>query len=447
MADNEHSKTEKLGELDRRSVLAGGAATAATVALPRAAMAQLRGEGGITTRGAIYMDPNYLDTFNNRAYSRNNIGAVHDLVKQKFPNRSDLKWGFYQRDVVPNPADWGVTPQIGQAAYDNWPNFSQEARDDLEKLPAKFTDPKNAMNPFDTSLVGANLMEHLDEVIRIALWDHNDVPIRIRVGKSKKRHHGLTTEWVTTGANPNLQLKGLTINIDCPDGGWQGYTLWRNRSSTEHITKIVATWQVPPAPMNQEGQIIFIFNGLESITRPNAPGGILQPVLQWTSAGWAIRSWYLTADFDPMKYPQLPDPNRAVGQDHLGDENRCYSKAIPVVTGDTITGTVEGGRDATGKFNYVCSLARNNQPQSDTVLPLANIPELVYAVCAVESYGVTVNPPNPDYPADPIVMSSVDLQVQQNSVSPIQWQESKKAGRDYTVHSMMAGHKIEFKLV
>jgi hypothetical protein len=446
MADDKFSKTEKPGELDRRSVLAGGAASAATAVLPRTAMAQPKGAGGITPFGAVYMDPTYLDTFNNSKYASGNIGAVHRLIRRKFPNRGDLKWGLYQRDIEPDPTKWGRTPQIGQAAFDHWPDFSQEARDDLEKQPARFTDPKNAMNPFDTSLVAVNLLEHLDEVIRIALWDHDDVPISINVGKKKRRHHGLTTEWTTTGANPNLKLRRLTINIDCPDGGWQGYTLWRNRSSTEHITKIVATWQVPPAPTNQEGQIIFIFNGLESISRPSAPGGIVQPVLQWTNAGWAIRSWYLTADFDPVTYPQLPDPNRAVGQDHLGDENRCYSKAVTVMAGDTITGTVEGGRDVSGKYNYVCSLARNNQPQSDTVLSLTDIPEPVYAVCAVESYGINVNPPNADYPADPITMSSIDLQVQQNSISPIQWQESKRAGRDYSVRTMMAGRKIEFSL-
>lgn len=446
MADNDSNETSKLGELDRRSVLAGGAATAATAALPRAAMAQLKGEGGITPFAAVYMDPKYLDTFNNRRYASGNIGAVHDLIKLKFPNRGDLKWGFYQRDVEPDPAKWGTTPQLGQAAYDNWPNFSQEARDDLEKQSATFSDPKNAINPFNTSLVAANLLEHLDEVIRIALWDNNDVPLRIKVGKKKKRHHELITEWdFTTGANP--KLKSLTINIDCPDGGWQGYTLWRNKSSVAHITKLAATWKVPAPPSKDEGQIIFIFNGLESLTGPNAVGGILQPVLQWTSTGWAIRSWYVKADFDPLKYSQLPPPDTAVNQGDLEIEKRCYSKAATVTTGQTITGTIEGGRDVSGKFNYTCSLAVDGQNQSDTVLSLANVPELVYAVCAVESYGVTANPPDPDYPADPITMTSVDLQVQQNPVRPIQWTESKKAGRDYTARSMMAGQKIEFKLV
>jgi hypothetical protein len=444
MANNESNATKKPAGLDRRSVLAGGAATATTAGLPRAAMAQLRGEGGFTTFAAVYMDPKYLDTFNNGRYASGNIGAVHDLIKLKFPNRSNLKWGFYQRDVEPVPAKWGTTPQLGQAAFDNWPNFSQEARDDLEKQPAIFADPHNAINPSDPSLVAANMLEHLDEVIRIALWDHADIPVTIKVDKKKKRHHEFTTVWDYPPGSPS-KLNGLTINVWCPDGGWEGYTLWRNNSAIAHITKLVATWKVPPAPSTDVGQIIFIFNGLESLTGPNTVGGILQPVLQWTTNGWAVRSWYVRADFDPVSNPQLPPAGTAVDQSGLANEKRCYSKAISVAVGQTITGTIEGGKDVSGKFNYTCSLTVDGSP-TGTVLRLTDIPEPVYAVCAVESYGVTAKPPNPNYPADPITMTSVNLQVEQNSVSPIQWMPSKKAGKDYIASTMMAGQKIEFKL-
>ena len=443
MANDEHDANGQTARLRRRDVLAGGAATAATAALPgMASAAAITTPEGVNIFGAVYMDPRYLATFNGRAYSAGNIGAVHTMIIHKFPNRNDLQWGLYQKDVEPTAANWG-----SQAAYDNWPYFSQEARHDLEKLPAKFADPKNAMNPFDTTQVAANLMEHLDEVIRIALWDFA-VPIQIKVGKKRRRHHGLTTEWDPVpqqGTNPHVQPNGLTINIDCPEGGWQGYTLWRNKSSTDHITKFVAKWQVPKAPVNQEGQIIFIFNGLESLSGPGVMGGILQPVLQWTSNGWYMRSWYVLADFDPVAHPDLPDLNSAVGQDHPGGDNhRYYSKAVKVVTGDTITGTIEGGRDATGKFSYSSSLALNGQPQPDTVLSFVDIPELVYAVCAVESYGVTLRPPRkPDYPADPITMSSLDLQVQQRPVSPIVWEESKKVGGDYVVTT--PGNKVDFR--
>jgi hypothetical protein len=457
MAEDEHIRINQPSELDRRTVLAGGAAVAATAALPGASLGQANANA-VHPYGAIYKDFGYLQHFNQDKYSAGNIQNVHDLIKGSgstpglFPNRGALKWGLYQKSVEPTSANWGSTPKKGKAAFDNWTDFSQDARDNLEKQPATFTDPKNAMNPFDTNQVAANLMEHLDEVIRIALWDYA-VPMKIVVGSKEGRHHGLTTEWQPApqpGTNPNLQLTGLTINMDCPDGGWEGYTVWRNRSPNADITKFVATWKVPPAPTNPDGQIIFIFIGLESVSGTNATGGILQPVLQWTdsgsNAGWYIRSWYVTAAFDPLKYSLLPAPNSAVGQDHLGDENRCYSQAVQVQPNDTITGTIQGGRDSTtGKFNYMCSLDVNGQHKSITELPLTDIPEPVYAVCAVESYGVMTKPQ--DYPAAPVTLSSIDLQVQNNSMTPIHWDANKNnLGLDFKSNPTTSGDKVEFKL-
>src|SRR5262249_51805855 len=150
---------------------------------------------------------------------------------------------------------WGCTPQKGQIAYDNWKYFAADARFDLEKQPANVRHPKNAMDPFDTTKVAKNLIEHLDEVVRIALWDH-EVPITVCVGKRKHRHHGLTTEWDPAphaGTNPGLQLTGLKIMIDCPEGGWKGYAWWRTNSPSEHITRFAASWEVPPPPQRNVG--------------------------------------------------------------------------------------------------------------------------------------------------------------------------------------------------
>src|SRR5262249_47319446 len=148
-----------------------------------------------------------------------------------FSNRGQLTWGSYQTSVENNPDNWGSTPKKGKAAYANWPYFSQDARDDLEKQPATFTDPENAMNPFDMTKVGANLVQHLDEVIRIALWDYA-IPMKIVVGSTEGRHHGLTTRWqpAPPWTNSPPSSAHLTINMDCPDGGWEGFTVWRNPS-------------------------------------------------------------------------------------------------------------------------------------------------------------------------------------------------------------------------
>jgi hypothetical protein len=306
------------------------------------------------------------------------------------------------------------------------------------------------MNPSDTSLVATNFRDHLDEAIRIALWDPPGVKVHIGVMPKKRRHHGLITEWKTVppmqwGTNPNLSLKTFTIKVECPDGGWQGFASWRNPSPTSKpITKLVSKWQVPQPPTNSSGpQIIFIFNGLESLPTSNSPGGILQPVLQWTKdGGWFIRSWYVTSTFDPVSVNnQLPLP--ADTQPYSATATRCYSKAIPVQAGATITGTIEGGKDSSGKFNYKCSI---DNGIDKVELAVTDVPELIDAVCVIESYNVQNKQTDyPNYP-NPVTLSSIDLQVLQTSLNSISWTVNKKQGKDYVADLFDAtGQRIDLK--
>jgi hypothetical protein len=438
--------------IDRRTVLIGGASAVAVGSIPNEASsancAQPNCEGPeFHEKGAVYMDPTYLDTFKDR-YSQANILHVHDIVHGKWPTRADrdtkMKWGLYQKEVEKDSDKWGCTPQKGKIARDNWDYFAADARFDLEKQTAEVAHPKNAMDPFDTTRVANNLIEHLDEVVRIALWDYA-VPITVCVGKRKHRHHGLTTEWQPTphaGTNPNLRLTGLKILIDCPEGGWKGFAWWRTKSPSDHITRFAATWVVPGPPQQDDGQIIFIFNGLESVNSQSGPGGILQAVLQWQRNAWYVRSWYVRADFDPVTYPTLPAPDVEVSQAGLDQENRCYSKAIRVAPGDTIEGIIEGGRDpGTGKYNYHCLVKAMNQQQD---LVMMDIPELVYAVCAVESYEVKDR--QKDYPASPIEITQIDLQVDPLSPVDIDWSTNRNVGHDFKTSSGDGGQTIEFKL-
>jgi hypothetical protein len=436
--------------VDRRTVLLAGVSTAAAGSIPDIASADCAKPdctAEFHTKGAVYMDPIYLDTFA-KMYSRANIQNVHDIVHRKWPTKADrdtkMKWGLYQLEVEQDPAKWGCTPEKGKIAFDNWKFFSADARFDLEKLPAHVKNPKNAMDPFDTTRVANNLVEHLDEVVRIALWDYA-VPITVCVGQRTNRHHGLTTEWEpapNAGKNPNLQLTGLKIMIDCPEGGWKGYAWWRTKSASEQITRFAATWEVPPYPPKDSGQIIFIFNGLESVNSPQRPGGVLQAVLQFHARQWYVRNWYVTAEFDPNIFSNLPDPNAAVPQADLGRENRCYSKAIKVAPGDKITGIVAGGKDPTsGKFNYDCVVTVKNQQE---YLSMKDIPELAYAVCAVESYRIDDRKSN--YPAAPITITSIDLQVDPSGPEPIDWSTNRDVGHDFKTSSGDGGQTIEFKL-
>jgi hypothetical protein len=437
--------------VDRRTVLLGGASTIAAGTIPEGASASCTNPpctgADLYFKGAVYMDPTYLDTFKDR-YSKAEVGKVHDIVTTMWPTKADrdtkMKWGLYQMEVEKDPTKWGCTPQKGKIAYDNWKYFAADARFDLEKQAPNLKQPKNAMDPFDTTRVAKNAIEHLDEVVRIALWDHA-VPISVCVGKKRNRHHGLTTEWQPApnpGANPNLQLKGLTITVDCPEGGWKGYAWWRTSSSSEHITRFAATWQVPPAPKNDDGQIIFVFNGLESVNSQSVPGGILQAVLQWKGGYWYVRNWYVRADFDPDAFPDPPDPTVEMPQANLDTERRCYTKAIQVAPGDAIIGTIKGGKDpSTGKFNYHSTVQAKGQQED---LPMADIPELVYAVCAVESYDIQDRQKN--YPANPITISEIDLQVDPTPPEPINWSTNRNVGHDFKTSSGDGGLTIEFKL-
>lgn len=445
MTDDKRNSSTKAGELDRRSVLVGAAATTVTVSRPGVTNAQ---PGGVIhADSAVYMDPKYLATFNNSRYSKANVAAVRQVIYDHFKSvgkkREELQWGLYQKWIEPTAANWGT-----QAAFDNWEVFVQEAREDLQKQPApSSSDPKLAMNPSNTALVAPNLLEHLDEVIRIALWDYQDVALFIAVDSKKRRHHRLSTGWALNGNKPDT----LIISIGCPDGGWQGYAVWPFKAPTAHITKLTASWQVPAAPKNSTGdQILFIFNGIESSSTKTVPGGILQPVLQWTKAGWAVRSWYVRADFDPVQSPDVPDWSAFKSQDDIDkkDKGRCYTPAVPVNPGQTIMGTITGGIDSNGKYNYISSVAVDGVLKNDTVLSVKDIPELSYPVCAVESYGVRhdiQNNTDDDYPTGSITMTAVALQVDGGSVNNIQWKESQRKGADYDPHSRMQGKVIEFK--
>jgi hypothetical protein len=462
MAKDEKESTEQTADLNRRDVLVGGAAAAVMAAVPEVAAAQSSSFRNFPYAG-VYMDPTYNTTFAN-AYSVNNIVTVHNLIQQQsdlFPDRSHLWWGSYQRLVVKDAAKWG-----SQAAFDNWPAYVAEARIDLEKQPANFADLKNATNPFVPTQSFANLQAHLDEVVRIALWDYA-IPITIHVNQKRRRHHGLTAVWApeppwTSAPDPNTN--SLIINIDCPQGGWQGYAIWPSRSpgdppppDNNKIKTFVASWTVPQRPVDQENQIIFIFNGLESVSALNAVGGILQPVLQWTkSDGWAVRNWYIRADFDPAygdnsKLPPLDQSASNYNTPGYQRDNRTYSTGVTVQTDDTITGTIVLGQtdSHTGLSTYTCSFAIDNKPQTDLDLHTPGIPELVCAVCAVESYYVDkpLSSWRNYYPANAIKISIIGLSTQQSVISPITWTTNMpKLGADYNTAPNGTGDTVTFML-
>ncbi|MGB8382174.1 MAG: hypothetical protein WCG47_13210 [Dermatophilaceae bacterium] len=73
--------------------------------------------------------------------------------------------------------------------------------------------------------------------------------------------------------------------------GWITYASWTNDTGAP-VSRFATTWTVPPAPRTDNGQTVFLFNGIQNSTM------IYQPVLQWgpSAAGggsrWSVASWY-----------------------------------------------------------------------------------------------------------------------------------------------------------
>jgi hypothetical protein len=160
--------------------------------------------------------------------------------------------------------------------------------------------------------------------------------------------------------------------------GWISYAYW-NRSAT--ITSFSTTWVVPPAPASDNGQTVFLFNGIQSSTM------IYQPVLQYgpSAAGggsyWSVASWY--AD---------------------GQGGQAFHSTLQRVNpGDVLTGVMTLTNQAAQGFSYNCQF----QGIANSGYAIQNVPELWQCVETLECYGMTKAS---DYPAGKTGMASIDIQ-------------------------------------
>jgi hypothetical protein len=172
--------------------------------------------------------------------------------------------------------------------------------------------------------------------------------------------------------------------MTCPLGGWIGAAIW-NYTGTSRFTRFTSTYTVPAVPSHNSGQIIFIFNGLESMPDPtqSSPPAILQPVLQWTPGGedWAIRSWYVPSSYTPT-IDQMPPLTNELS--FTRPENPAWTQATQVQPGETLTGVIEW--TASG---YQAYFLRNGNKV--TTLTAPGILPLTYPVCVVEAYNYDMN--------------------------------------------------------
>jgi hypothetical protein len=173
--------------------------------------------------------------------------------------------------------------------------------------------------------------------------------------------------------------------------GWITDTAWYNRSILP-IASFQSTWTVPPPPYAWDGQVIFLFNGMENADH------ILQPVLQYgeSAAGggpyWAIASWYVSSS------------------------NQAFFTALtPVAPGTSVTGIMARSGGYGVPNNYVCYFAGVGA----SVMPIYNIPELKYCFETLECYNMVGG--QVDYPAtNGIVFSNINIQLTAGHPS-LQW--------------------------
>lgn len=143
--------------------------------------------------------------------------------------------------------------------------------------------------------------------------------------------------------------------------GWITYALWNRPSSA--ITTDSTTWIVPPTPWHTgDGQIVFLFNGIENSS------AILQPVLQWghSAAGggtyWAATCWYV----------------------YNNNANWFYGTLRSVNPGDTVVGWMTGAASG-GNYNYKC---KAQVPGATDSIAASGVAELTQAVETVEAYSI-----------------------------------------------------------
>ncbi len=145
---------------------------------------------------------------------------------------------------------------------------------------------------------------------------------------------------------------------------WIIYGGWKNDSNNP-ISYFSTKWVVPPPPITSNGQLIYLFNGIETTSFDS----ILQPVLQWGSshAGggsyWAVANWFVGS------------PGTGIA---------LHSNLIPVNSGDIIQGILILENKSGNKFSYISSFM--GMPECD--LHISNIDELTWANETLECYGL-----------------------------------------------------------
>jgi hypothetical protein len=234
-----------------------------------------------------------------------------------------------------------------------------------------------------------------DLVLTPGGFRHPSLVHRVEAGHAVHFSDG-KTRLKNLATNALVDLPGHKIQPgDVPGfgSGWIVYAYWLNATGNP-VTSFKTTWKVPPAPATNNGQTIFLFNGIDPADPSQA---ILQPVLQWGpshgggGAYWSIASWYV-----------------------LGNGQAFFTPLVPVNPGDVLVGVMTLTGQANGLFSYQSEF----QGIPGTQLPVQNVAELVWCNETLEAYSITACS---DYPATNLTpMQSINLQTG-NATPKVHW--------------------------
>jgi len=192
---------------------------------------------------------------------------------------------------------------------------------------------------------------------------------------------------------------------------WITFAGWQNQGPP--ITMFSTTWVVPPAPRTNNGQLIYLFNGMTNAAY------IYQPVLQWGQSPigggnfWAIASWYVD-----------------------GPKGKAFhSSLVPVKPGDTVVGviTLTGNSASLGKYNYNCQF----QGIPNASLAMENIDTLDWCCQTLEAY--RLKEPS-DYPnTDDTEFGNIEIRINA-AAPPLNWTAVPEGVSDCGQHTVVASN-------
>jgi hypothetical protein len=219
------------------------------------------------------------------------------------------------------------------------------------------------------------------------------------------------------------------------NSNWITFAEWANPSGQGTINYFSTTWTVPSAPTGRDGQLLYIYNGLEDANQFD----ILQPVLQWgNNILYGGNNWCVT--------------NTYVGPGTPGKGFYAYTMPVTVSPGDVLQGVMNfTGVDINGSYTYTSTFNKivggvptslnntltlkygvtkwgspNEGIKNDDSVLSVTVPQLNVAVETLEAYGINGKgyfPPfSNDYPSDNYVaMKGIYITTNKPSTPALSW--------------------------